>query len=102
MSVIYPKKLSKGDHISVIAPSKSLAIISKATVDFAIQRLKIFVPVPTGMRKSDDSQRVIVLAQFPRCRRVEPANERSSLATVSAKRRFDSGSRTEPFVGMLK
>lgn len=39
MKKIYPKKLEKGDEIRVIAPSSSMAIISKEIRDIANQRL---------------------------------------------------------------
>lgn len=39
MKTIYPKKLKKGDHIRVIAPARSLGLISEDTINAAIKRL---------------------------------------------------------------
>jgi len=40
MNKIYPKKLEKGDEIRVIAPSRSMSIISKANGEIADKRLR--------------------------------------------------------------
>jgi len=38
MKSIFPKSLKKGSHIRVIAPSLSMAILSKETIEYAMQR----------------------------------------------------------------
>ena len=40
--IIYPKKLKRWDHIRVIAPARSLWLISEDTINSAIERLKEF------------------------------------------------------------
>ncbi|MCH5586365.1 LD-carboxypeptidase [Shimazuella sp. AN120528] len=37
--MLIPKKIQAGDHIRVVSPSKSFSILSKETVDIALQRL---------------------------------------------------------------
>lgn len=38
--VIYPSKLQVGDVVEVIAPSRSLSIVSQANINLAVQRLQ--------------------------------------------------------------
>lgn len=40
MEYIYPKKLKKGDKVMIVAPSRSLKILSNETVNKAIERLE--------------------------------------------------------------
>lgn len=40
MKSIFPKKLQKGSHIRVIAPSRSLSLLSKETIEIANNRLE--------------------------------------------------------------
>jgi hypothetical protein len=39
--MLIPKKIKSGDHIRVISSSKSFSILSKETVDIALQRLRV-------------------------------------------------------------
>ncbi len=41
-TIIVPKKLVRGDHIRVVAPSRSMSIISNEVRDIAIDRLKLY------------------------------------------------------------
>lgn len=78
---IYPKKLKRGSHVRVIAPSRSLRIISEDVVDLAIKRLAalgVSVSIGSHAREMDDSASSAIKS------RIEDLHEAFADTTVDA------------------